>query len=162
MPLGGGVPFWQNTLAMQAPAPAKAPSAPEILANRPLSPHLQVYRLALTTVLSGLHRISGLLLTLSTPLLVAWLVAAACGADAYASATRFFGSWPLRIVLAGLIGVFWYHLFNGLRHLAWDTGHGFDLGKARASGVAVILLAAAAFAATLALTPAWRWLLGPS
>lgn len=160
MTLGGRVPFWQNTLAMQTPAPAKAPSAPDMLAHRPLSPHLQVYRLALTTVLSGLHRISGLILTLATPLLVAWLVAAACGADAYASAASFFGSWPMRIVLAGLIGVFWYHLFNGLRHLAWDAGYGFDLGRARASGVAVILLAAAAFAATLALTPAWRWLLG--
>jgi succinate dehydrogenase / fumarate reductase cytochrome b subunit len=131
-----------------------------MLPDRPLSPHLQVYRLALTTVLSGLHRISGLVLTLSTPLLVAWLVAAACGADAYAASARFFGSWPMRIVLAGLIGVFWYHLFNGLRHLAWDAGHGFELARARASGVAVILLAAAAFAATLALTPAWRWLLG--
>lgn len=162
MTLGGGVPFWQNTLAMQAPAPAKAPSVPAMLPDRPLSPHLQIYRLALTTVLSGLHRISGLVLTLSTPLLVAWLVAAACGADAYASAASFFGSWPMRIVLAGLIGVFWYHLFNGLRHLAWDAGYGFDLGKARASGLAVILLAGAAFAATLALTPAWRWLLGPT
>lgn len=128
--------------------------------DRPLSPHLQVYRLALTTVLSGLHRISGLILTLSSPLLVAWLVAAACGADAYAAASRFFGSWPLRIVLAGLIGAFWYHLFNGLRHLAWDLGWGFEARAARASGVAVVLLAAAAFAATLALTPAWRWLWG--
>lgn len=131
-----------------------------MLPDRPLSPHLQVYRLALTTVLSGLHRISGLILTLSAPLLVAWLVAAACGKDSYASSARFFDSWPMRIVLAGLIGVFWYHLFNGLRHLAWDAGYGFDLARARASGVAVILLAAAAFAATLALTPAWRWLLG--
>ncbi len=145
---------------MPAPAPAKAPTAPGIPADRPLSPHLQVYRLALTTVLSGLHRITGLILTLASPLLVAWLVAAACGADAYASAGRFFGSWPMRIVLAGLIGVFWYHLFNGLRHLAWDAGQGFELRTARASGVAVVLLAAAAFALTLALTPAWRWLLG--
>jgi succinate dehydrogenase / fumarate reductase cytochrome b subunit len=131
-----------------------------MLPDRPLSPHLQVYRLALTTVLSGLHRISGLILTLSTPLLVAWLVAVACGAESYAATARFFGSWPMRIVQAGLIGVFWYHLFNGLRHLAWDAGFGFDLARARASGMAVILLAGAAFVATLALTPAWRWLLG--
>jgi succinate dehydrogenase / fumarate reductase cytochrome b subunit len=142
---------------MQAPAPAKAPP---LSRDRPLSPHLQVYRLALTTVLSGLHRITGLILTLSAPLLVAWLFAVAGGAAAYAAAARFFGSWPMRIVLAGLIGVFWYHLFNGLRHLAWDLGWGFGLRAARASGVAVILLAAAAFAATLALTPAWRWFWG--
>ncbi|MBX3704056.1 MAG: succinate dehydrogenase, cytochrome b556 subunit [Steroidobacteraceae bacterium] len=145
---------------MQAPAPAKAPPPPVTRADRPLSPHLQVYRLALTTVLSGLHRISGLVLTLSAPLLVAWLVAAARGAEAYASVTAILGSRPMRIVLAGLIAAFWYHLFNGLRHLAWDLGVGFELRAARASGAAVILLAAAAFAATLFLTPAWRWLLG--
>jgi succinate dehydrogenase / fumarate reductase cytochrome b subunit len=158
--LGRTSSFWQNTLAMQAPAPAKAPPAPQIRPDRPLSPHLQVYRLALTTVMSGLHRITGLVLTLATPLLVAWLVAVACGADAYAAAGAFFGSWPMRIVLAGLIGVFWYHLFNGLRHLAWDAGYGFDIRAARASGAAVALLTVAAFAATLFLTPAWRWLWG--
>lgn len=142
---------------MQAPAPAKAAPAPR---DRPLSPHLQVYRLALTTVLSGLHRITGVILTLAAPLLVAWLAALARGPDAYRSMAAFLGSWPLRIVLAGLIGVFWYHLFNGLRHLVWDAGFGFDARTARASGVGVVLLAAAAFAATLALTPAWAWLWG--
>jgi succinate dehydrogenase / fumarate reductase cytochrome b subunit len=145
---------------MQAPAPAKAPPAPRSRPELPLSPHLQVYRLALTTVMSGLHRITGLVLTLASPLLVAWLVATACGADAYALAAACFGSWPMRLVLAGLIGVFWYHLFNGLRHLAWDAGHGFDIRTARASGVAIALLTAAALAATLFLTPAWRWLWG--
>lgn len=145
---------------MRVPAPAKAlPAAPD-QPDRPLSPHLQIYRLALTTVLSGLHRISGVVLTLSSPLLVAWLVAVACGADAYAMAARFFGSWPVRLVLTGLIAAFWYHLFNGLRHLAWDAGYGFDIRTARASGIVVVLLAAAAFVATLTLTPALRWLWG--
>lgn len=128
--------------------------------NRPLSPHLQVYRLALTTVLSGLHRISGLTLSLGSLLLVGWLVAAACGPEAYASAAGFFGSWPVRLVLVGLLAVFWYHLFNGLRHLVWDVGLGFELRSARGSGVAVVLLTALASGATLALTPAWRWFLG--
>lgn len=128
--------------------------------NRPLSPHLQVYRLALTTVLSGLHRISGLSLSLGSLLLVGWLLAAACGPEAYASAAGFFGSWPVRLMLAGLLAVFWYHLFNGLRHLAWDAGFGFELRTARGSGVAVVLLTALAFGATLAFTPAWRWFLG--
>lgn len=121
--------------------------------ERPLSPHLQVYRLALTTVLSGLHRIMGVVLTLASPLLVAWLVALARGADAYALAARFFGSWPMRLALAGLIAAFWYHLFNGIRHLAWDAGYGFDRRFARASGAAVALVAAAAALATIA----WRW-----
>jgi succinate dehydrogenase / fumarate reductase cytochrome b subunit len=119
-----------------------------------------VYRLALTTVLSGLHRLGGILLSATIPLLVVWLVALAAGADAYARAASFFGSWPLRFILAGVLAAWWYHLFNGLRHLAWDAGSGFELRQARASGIAVILLAAAAFAATIFLTPAWRWLAG--
>lgn len=126
--------------------------------DRPLSPHLQVYRLALTTVLSGLHRILGVVLTLASPLLVVWLVAVARGADAHASAARFFGSWPLRVVLAGLIGAFWYHLFNGLRHLAWDAGWGFDVPVARTSGRIVAVLAAAATVTTIACR--WAWFAG--
>ena len=57
--------------------------------------------------------------------------------------------------------MFWYHLFNGVRHLVWDAGFGFDQRAARTSGALVVLFAALAFGATLALTPAWRWLLGP-
>ena len=126
--------------------------------DRPLSPHLQVYRLALTTVLSGLHRIMGVALTLASPLLVAWLVAVARGADAHVSAARFFASWPMRVVLAGLIGAFWYHLFNGLRHLAWDAGWGFEKPVARASGRLVAVLAVVAAAATVACR--WTWFAG--
>lgn len=127
---------------------------------RPLSPHLQVYRLAFTTVLSGLHRITGLLLTASSLVLVVWLMAAACGAASYDRVAAILASWPVRILLAGMLAVFWYHLFNGIRHLVWDAGYGFDQRAARGSGALVVLLAALASAATLALTPAWRWLLG--
>jgi succinate dehydrogenase / fumarate reductase cytochrome b subunit len=127
---------------------------------RPLSPHLQVYRLAFTTVLSGFHRITGLLLTAASVVLVIWLVAAACGAEAYDTVGSILGSWPVRIMLAGTLGLFWYHLFNGVRHLVWDAGFGFDQRAARTSGALVVLFAALAFGATLALTPAWRWLLG--
>lgn len=130
--------------------------------TRPLSPHLQVYRLAFTTVLSGLHRITGLLLTASSLVLVAWLVAAACGPDSYDAIFSLLASWPVRVLLAGALAVFWYHLFNGIRHLAWDAGFGFDRRAARLSGALVVLFAALAFAATIALTPAWRWLVdGP-
>lgn len=145
---------------MQDPAPAGAPATPAAASRSPLSPHLQVYRLALTTVLSGLHRLAGILLSAAIPLLLVWLMALAAGADSYARALRFFGSWPLRLILAGVLAAWWYHLFNGLRHLAWDAGAGFELRQARASGLAVILLSAAAFAATIFLTPAWRWLAG--
>lgn len=134
---------------------------PALTSNaRPLSPHLQVYRLAFTTVLSGLHRITGLLLTAASLVLVAWLVAAACGARSYAAVGGLLASWPVRIMLAGALGVFWYHLFNGIRHLVWDAGFGFDQRAARRSGALVVLFTALAFGATLALTPAWRWLLG--
>lgn len=120
-------------------------------AHRPLSPHLQVYRLALGTVLSGLHRISGVALSAGSLLLVGWLVAAACGAAAYATAIRFFSSIPVRLVLAGALAAFWYHLFAGLRHMAWDLGLGFEKSVIRKSGMTVIALAVLMSILTLAL-----------
>ena len=122
---------------------------------RPLSPHLQVYRLAFTMLLSGLHRISGVALSSGSLLLVAWLVAVARGPTAFATTTRFLSSIPLRLVLAGTLIAFWYHLFNGLRHLAWDAGLGFDKSATRKSGWAVVALTAFASITTLAL--AWRF-----
>lgn len=123
--------------------------------DRPLSPHLQVFRLALTMVLSGLHRISGLALSASSLLLVGWLVAAARGPEVYATAIRYFSSVPVRLVLAAALVAFWYHLFAGLRHMAWDAGLGFEKTVARKSGLTVVALAALASIATLAL--AWRF-----
>ena len=115
-----------------------------------------MYRLALGTVLSGLHRIMGVSLSASSLLLVAWLAAAARGPHAYAMLSRFFSSLPVRLVLAGAVVAFWYHLFAGLRHLAWDAGFGFEKSTARKSGMAIIALAVLASTATLAL--AWRFL----
>ena len=129
-------------------------------AERPLSPHLQVYRLMFTMMLSMMHRISGLFLSACGFLFVAWLGAAAIGPDAYACIADFLARLPMRIVLVLALAAFWYHLFAGLRHLAWDAGYGFEIASARRSGSAVVLLAAAALAATLLLTPAGRWLVG--
>jgi succinate dehydrogenase / fumarate reductase cytochrome b subunit len=129
-------------------------------AERPLSPHLQVYRPMYTMVLSILHRASGLLLSASGFLFVAWLAAAALGPDAYSCIADFLSGGPMRIVLALGIAAFWYHLFAGLRHLAWDAGYGFEKKAARRSGAIVGLLAAAAFVATLLLSPAGRFLAG--
>ena len=123
--------------------------------DRPLSPHLQVFRLALTMVLSGLHRISGLALSASSLLLVGWLVAAARGPEVYATAIRYFSSVPVRLVLAAALVAFWYHLFAGLRHMAWDAGLGFEKAVARKSGLTVVALAA--LASILTLTLAWRF-----
>ena len=129
-------------------------------ADRPLSPHLQVYRPIYTLVLSILHRASGLYLSALAFVFVAWISAAALGAQAYACATEVLTGVPMRIVLALALAAFWYHLFAGIRHLAWDAGIGFEKATARRSGALVVALTAAAFAATLLLTPAGRFLAG--
>ncbi len=123
--------------------------------ERPLSPHLQVYRLTFTMVLSGLHRITGLALSAGSLLLVGWLLSAALGAEAYGSAGRFFATLPVRLVLIGALLAFWYHLCAGLRHLAWDTGLGFDKSVLRKTGAVAVAMAAVASALTLA--AAWRF-----
>jgi succinate dehydrogenase / fumarate reductase cytochrome b subunit len=129
-------------------------------AERPLSPHLQVYRMLFTMVLSGLHRMSGLYLSLTAFGLVAWLVAASMGPEPYASAVACLSTLPMRVALLLALAAFWYHLFAGLRHLAWDLGYGFERKAARASGAVIALLAAAAFASSLLMTPAGRFLAG--
>ena len=110
---------------------------------RPLSPHLQVYRWQLTSVLSILHRTAGVALTVGTILLVWWLVAAADGPEAYARVQAFLGSWAGRVLLFGWSLALFYHLCNGLRHLGWDTGHGLELKSVYASGWAVVAATAA-------------------
>lgn len=120
--------------------------------TRPLSPHLQVYRWQLTSVLSILHRFSGVALCGGTILLVWWLVAAAEGPGAYAGVQHFLGSWIGLVLLFGWTLALYYHLCNGIRHLFWDTVHGFELPQVYASGWAVV-------AATAALT-AVSWIVG--
>ena len=101
---------------------------------RPLSPHLQVYRWQLTSVMSVLHRVSGVALTAGALLLVWWLVAAAAGPGPYAQVQWFLGS-PLGLLLLFVwTAALFYHLCNGLRHLWWDAGHGFELPSVYASG----------------------------
>ncbi|MGE0483426.1 MAG: succinate dehydrogenase, cytochrome b556 subunit [Gammaproteobacteria bacterium] len=111
------------------------------MANNPLSPHLQVYRPQLTSVLSISHRISGVFLAVGTVMILYWLVAAAGGPVAYAEAQRCLGALPTQIVLFGWTFAFYYHLANGLRHLLWDTGRGFDLDTVYKTGYAVIAAA---------------------
>lgn len=112
-------------------------------ANRPLSPHLQVYRPQLTSVLSILHRGTGVLLTIGTLLLVYWLWALAEGPAAYAGAQAFFASWLGRSILFAWTLALFYHLCNGIRHLFWDAGLGFELKSAYASGWVVLLVSLA-------------------
>ena len=110
---------------------------------RPLSPHLQIYRWQLTSVLSILHRATGVALAVGTLLLVYWLVAAAAGPDAFATAQAFIGSILGRLLLFGWTVALFYHLANGIRHLLWDAGRGFELRTAYASGWTVVVAAVA-------------------
>ena len=108
--------------------------------NRPLSPHLQVYRPHLTYVLSITHRGTGVFLSVATLLLVYWLVALSAGPEAYATAQTLFGSWLGKLILFACTFSLFYHLCNGIRHLFWDIGMGFELDTAYRSGVAVVVL----------------------
>lgn len=92
-----------------------------------------------TMGLSFLHRLTGLALTAGSMLLVYWLVSAAMGADAYARAQEVFASWPAQAALLVFVFSFSYHFLNGIRHLVWDTGRGFDLHVARNSGLFVVM-----------------------
>ena len=103
---------------------------------RPLSPFLH-YRWQYTNTLSILHRITGVLLSLGFLLLVYWLAAAAAGAERYRSAMDTLASPLAQLVLLGTAFGFCYHLLNGVRHLCFDLGHGFERATARASGWAV-------------------------
>jgi len=102
---------------------------------RPLSPFMH-YRWQYTNTLSILHRITGVLLSLGFFLLIYWLVAAAGGAERYERALETLASWPLQLVLFGAAFAFCYHLLNGVRHLFFDMGHGFELATARRSAYA--------------------------
>jgi succinate dehydrogenase / fumarate reductase cytochrome b subunit len=108
--------------------------------QRPLSPHLQIYRWQLTSVLSILHRTTGIALSVGTLLLAWWLIAAAAGPAAFDTAQGFIGSWLGRLLLLGWSWALFYHLANGIRHLAWDAGFGFELRTVYATGWAVVVL----------------------
>jgi succinate dehydrogenase / fumarate reductase, cytochrome b subunit len=109
--------------------------------ERPLSPFLH-YRWQYTNTLSILHRITGVLLSFCFGLLVYWLAAAAAGPDSYAGALRCLGSPLTQVVLFGGLASFCFHLLNGVRHLFFDLGRGFELKTARRSGWAVAIGAA--------------------
>jgi succinate dehydrogenase / fumarate reductase cytochrome b subunit len=95
--------------------------------KRPLSPHLQIYRPMLTMMMSIMHRITGSALYFGIILLIWWLTAAAVSTDYFAMVQAFFGHWFGKLVLFGFTWALLHHMLGGLRHLLWDTGHGFKL-----------------------------------
>src|SRR5665213_1605715 len=93
---------------------------------RPLSPHLQIYTPMLTMMMSIVHRITGAALYFGMLLLAWWLIAAAAGPNAYANFEWFIGSLIGRVVLFGFTWALLHHTLGGIRHLIWDTLHGFE------------------------------------
>jgi len=106
---------------------------------RPLSPHLQVYRMTLTFVMSGFHRVTGLVLYFGILLLAWWLIAAASGPNAYANFEWFMGTLIGQLVLFGYSWGLIHHMLGGVRHLIWDTIHGFEPAERELLGLATIV-----------------------
>jgi succinate dehydrogenase / fumarate reductase cytochrome b subunit len=119
--------------------------------QRPLSPHLQIFRPIFTMMMSIAHRLTGAALYFGSALLVWWLAAAATGPDYFAFVQAIFGSWPGQLVLFGLSWALLHHFLGGIRHLIWDTGRGFALPTvelmARLTLAGSILLTVALWAA---------------
>ena len=111
--------------------------------KRPLSPHLQIYKPQITSILSITHRMTGLFLSFSAYLLAIFLITATYGPEAFEVAQLYLSSWFGKIVLLGLTFSIYFHLANGIRHLGWDFGMGFNLSTVQATGIAVILFAIA-------------------
>lgn len=113
------------------------------VSDRPLSPHLQVYKPQLTSVLSITHRATGVVLAMGLLLLTYWLIALAAGPESYTYARALLASWIGKLVLLAFSFALFYHLCNGIRHMFWDVGLGFEIKAAYASGWAVVVVSAA-------------------
>jgi len=119
--------------------------------SRPLSPHLLIYRWPITMTLSILHRITGVALSVGLIALVVWLASIAFGAGAYAVVAGFMTTIIGKLLLLGWSFSFFFHLSNGIRHLFWDVGMGFEMRQVNASAWFVVV-------ATLLMTAGF-WLL---
>jgi succinate dehydrogenase / fumarate reductase cytochrome b subunit len=107
--------------------------------NRPLSPHLSIYRSQLSMITSITHRITGVGLTLGAVLVVWWFLAASTNAEYFATADAVLTSWFGALVLIGSLWALCYHFLNGIRHLVWDTGRGLGRETAQKTGIAVLV-----------------------
>ncbi len=109
--------------------------------DRPLSPHLSIYRWPITMTLSILHRATGIAMAIGYLLLVGWLFSAASGADYYAQIEQLLRSILGRLLLVGWSFAFFLHLLNGIRQLLWDVGKGFEISQANRSAWLVLITA---------------------
>lgn len=110
--------------------------------GRPLSPHLSVYRWPISMTLSIMHRVTGVALSAGLVVMTVWLLALSSGAAAYEQIIALLQSVIGRLLLAGLGFAFFFHLCNGVRHLFWDVGKGFDMRQVNASAWTVVLTSA--------------------
>lgn len=125
--------------------------------QRPLSPHLQIYKPQLTSVLSILHRATGIALSLGLFPLVYWIWAIAEGETAYNDAVALYNGWFGLILLFGWTFSFFYHFANGIRHLFWDAGYGFELKEAYATGWIVVFFSLSFTLLTWIIGFAYTW-----
>jgi len=109
--------------------------------QRPLSPHLGVYKFTYTMTLSILHRITGVASSVGFLVFAWWLMALASGPNSYETAMRYLSSPLGKLLLVGFTFSFVYHFCNGIRHMVWDTGRGLERAQARRSGWFVIVAA---------------------
>lgn|SRR5476651_1508830 len=122
------------------------------MAERPLSPHLQIYKIQITSLLSILHRMTGVILYGGAVLWVVWLVGLANGKESYNTIQSFLLHPLGLLLLLGWSLSFFYHFCNGIRHLCWDMGYGYDIKTVRQTGWFVVVM-------TIILT-LFAWLLG--
>ena len=109
-------------------------------AGRPLSPHLSIFRWPITMALSILHRVTGVALAVGLLVFASWLMAASGSADYYEIIAGLLGSPPGKLLLIGWSAAFFLHLANGIRHLIWDAGYGFEKSQASSSGWFVVVI----------------------
>jgi|TARA_B110000971_G_scaffold68920_1_gene70638 succinate dehydrogenase / fumarate reductase cytochrome b subunit len=108
---------------------------------RPLSPHLQIYKPQITSILSILHRMTGVFLSIGSLIIVLWIVSLSLGAESYSYFVSIANHWFGHLVLMGFSFALYYHLSNGIRHLFWDAGFGFELKSVYISGSLVVVSA---------------------
>ncbi len=117
--------------------------------NRPLSPHLTIYRPQMTSMTSIFTRITGNAMLLAALMIVWWFLAAATSPEYFAVADGFVTSWFGDLVMTLSVWALWYHAFAGVRHLIWDAGYGLEVETAEKMGVVVIVLSFVATILTL-------------
>ena len=108
--------------------------------QRPLSPHLQIYKPQLTSILSILHRGTGVVLSMGSIILVVWIIALTLGKDTYLLYSTVINHWFSHLVLLGFTFGLFYHLSNGIRHLFWDAGFGLEISTTYISGYITVVV----------------------